>query len=506
MGVRRYLCKNDLFYLLRYELSTKYAKSLATGQTLLDHDFIFDRCREVQASPDGNLDLWARYHFKTTIITFGLTIQIILNNPNRTIVILSQNNKEATDKLLQIKRELETNHDFIELFDDIFEHDVRKYERWSEEKGLIVKRRSNPKECTLESYGLVDGQPTGKHFTDRVYDDIVVPDSVRSDISNRNTTEAWEMSLNLGMHGGVSRYAGTRYHFNDTYSVIMDRGAAAVRRYPCYRPDKNGDPTGEPYLYPREYLEGERRSMGPYTFACQMLLDPVAESQQGFSPKWARYYTRTPREERNGRITYLIVDPASEEKKTADYTAMVVLGLGADRKIRLLDGVLDRINLTKRWNKLYQLHNYWRPRFVVYEKLGKDPEVEYMREQMMRNGYVFDIIEVGGKSKKQTRINRLIAPFENGDIILPRTLHYFSEFDMRTVDVVQQLVNVEMRGYPLSDNDHLLDAMSRLYDPDVPLMFPQGDFDPMTGELRRKKDPYGPLAEDYYHGATWQSI
>lgn len=506
MGVRRYLCKNDLYYLLRYELSTKYAKSLATKLPLLDHDFLFDRCREVQSAPDGHLDLWARYHFKTTIITFGLSLQIILNNPDRTLVILSQNNKEATDKLLQIKRELETNHEFVELFNDIFSHNPAKdCERWSEEKGLIVKRRGNPKECTFESYGLVDGQPTGKHFTDRVYDDIVVPDSVRSDISIKNTTEAWEVSLNLGMHGGVARYAGTRYHFNDTYSVIIERGSAVVRRYPCYRQDAQSGEYGEPQLYPREYLEGERRGMGPYTFACQMLLDPVAESQQGFSPRWARYYTRTPREERNGRVTYLIVDPAGEEKRSADYTAMVVLGLGADRKIRVLDAVLDRINLTKRWTKLYQLHTYWRPRFTIYERLGKDPEVEYMKEQMMRNGYVFDIIAVGGKTKKTTRINRLIAPFENGDILLPRTLHYFSDFDLRTIDVVQQLVNTEMRGYPLSDNDHLLDAISRLYDSDVPLMFPQGDFDPMTGEIRKHKDPYGPEA-DYHHGATWQSI
>jgi hypothetical protein len=46
-----------------------------------DRDWLFDRCREVQLSPDRHLDLWARNHYKPTIIRFALTIQGLLNDP-----------------------------------------------------------------------------------------------------------------------------------------------------------------------------------------------------------------------------------------------------------------------------------------------------------------------------------------------------------------------------------------------------------------------------------------
>src|ERR1700759_2393185 len=75
----RWLCRNDLYFLLRYALKRRDC----------DNDWVFARCREVKAAPDGHLDLWAREHYKSTIITFGLSIQDVLKDPDVTIGIFS---------------------------------------------------------------------------------------------------------------------------------------------------------------------------------------------------------------------------------------------------------------------------------------------------------------------------------------------------------------------------------------------------------------------------------
>jgi hypothetical protein len=51
------LGRRDLFFLL----------TRIMGRKDMDHDWHFARCQEVQQSPDGRLDLWAREHYKSTI-------------------------------------------------------------------------------------------------------------------------------------------------------------------------------------------------------------------------------------------------------------------------------------------------------------------------------------------------------------------------------------------------------------------------------------------------------
>ena len=77
--IMRHLCKDDLFYLLTRGLS----------RIDINRDWLFERCEEVQNCPDGYIDLWAREHYKSTIITYGKTIQDILNNPEITVGIFS---------------------------------------------------------------------------------------------------------------------------------------------------------------------------------------------------------------------------------------------------------------------------------------------------------------------------------------------------------------------------------------------------------------------------------
>jgi hypothetical protein len=143
------------------------------------NQWVFERCLEVQAEPDGYLDLWAREHWKSSIITFAKTIQDILRNPEQTFGIFSHTRPIAKAFLRQIKQEFERNERLKRWFPDILYTDPHKDSpKWSEDEGIVVKRKGNPKEATVEAWGVVDGQPTSKHFGVMIFDDVVVQDDL----------------------------------------------------------------------------------------------------------------------------------------------------------------------------------------------------------------------------------------------------------------------------------------------------------------------------------------
>jgi hypothetical protein len=163
VGLRR-LCREDLFFLL----------TMAMKRKDVDDPWLYMRCREVENDPNDRLDLWSREHYKSTIITFALSIQEILKDPEITIGIFSHTKPQAKKFLGQIKIELEDNQFLKDLFPEIlWQNPKRESPTWSLDTGLLVKRKSNPQNKTVEASGLVDGQPTGGHFKILVYDDVV---------------------------------------------------------------------------------------------------------------------------------------------------------------------------------------------------------------------------------------------------------------------------------------------------------------------------------------------
>ena len=442
----RVLCRNDLFYLLVYVLNRPDA----------DRDWLFDRCREVEKSPNGHLDLWAREHYKSTIITFAKTIQDILINPEITIGIFSHTRKIAKAFLIQIKSEFEKNEKLKWLFDDIlFSRPERESPKWSADEGIIVKRKSNPKEATVEAWGLVDGQPTSKHFQLMIFDDVVTLESVSTPEQIQKTTSAWEMSLNLGAEGGLKRYIGTRYHYFDTYNIMIDRDIVKVRKYAA---TDNGKFDGKPVFMSQSYLDEKRASMGPYTFGSQMLQDPIADKTQGFMLEWLRYYEEL---KHAGMNFFLICDSAGSKTKGSDYTVMEVWALGSDGNEYLVDGIRDRLNLTQRGKKFIELHRKWRPMRAGYEKYGLMSDIEYIKSLQEQENYRFDIYEFGGFVPKFNRIQMNVPRFENGRVWFPRRL-LFIDCEGKTRDFVAEYIHDEYVNFPLSQHDDMLDIHARL--------------------------------------------
>lgn len=474
---QRELCQTDLFFLIVFALKRKD----------VDVEWIYQRIREVEADPDGRLDLWAREHYKSTVITYALTIQEILKNPNATIGIFSHTRPIAKSFLSQIKREFETNIYLKDLFPEIlYTNPQKESPKWSLDDGIIVKRSSNPKEATVEAWGLVDGQPISKHFSLMVYDDVVTRESVSTPEMIAKTTEAWAMSLNLAGKDNKKRYIGTRYHANDTYATMMQREAAVPRLHPA---TKDGTATGEPVLLSRESLETKLREMGSYVFSSQMLMNPMADKAMGFKTEWLDYWDVL--RSTNHWNIYITVDPAGEKKRGSDYTVILVIGLAPDGNYYLLDGIRDRLNLTERTKHLFDFVRKWNPRAVGYEKYGMQSDIEHIRYVQQAEGYRFHIVPLGGTMGKNDRIRRLVPLFENHRIYLPRKL-LFVTVDGKTADLTSMLINEEYESFPVGTHDDMLDAFARITEEDLGAVHPKRleEF-PLNVPLKEKA--YDPL-------------
>lgn len=460
-AAERMLCQQDLFYLLGFALGRV---------DIRDNDWLYDRCREVQLSPDGMLDLWSREHAKSSIITFGLTIQNILNDPEITCCIFSHTKPIARAFLRQIKYEFERNERLKTLFPDILYQEPKTEalamgNAWSEDKGITVKRKSNPRESTVEAHGLVDGQPTSRHYKLLVYDDVVTLESVGTPEMIKKTTEALAVSYNLGAEGGARRFIGTRYHYGDTYAEIVKRGTATPRLHPA---TDDGTLTGTPVLWSKEAFEAKVRDMGSAVAACQLLQNPLAAGSFGFDLRWLRHW---PAKNWAGMNLYLLCDPAHSKKKGSDYTVFMIIGLGEDQNYYLIDLVRDRLNLGERVSTLFYLHRRYRPIKVGYERYGLQSDVEHMHGEQKRSNYRFDIIELDGLISKKERIGGLVPLFETGRVYLPQYKMYINA-ENKTVDLVQDFITDEYSNWPVSAYDDMLDCMARIRDPKLCAAFP----------------------------------
>lgn len=473
--IRRWLCRNDLFYLLVVEL----------GRRDMNRDWLFDRCREVQAFPNGRLDLWAREHYKSTVITFGLSIMDILashgDEPEPryggrevTIGIFSFNRPIAKSFLIQIKNELETNERLKSLFPDILWDKTSQAPKWSEDGGIVVRRKTNPKEATVEAWGLTDGQPTSRHFFVRVYDDVVTDTSVYTPDQIAKTTRAWELSDNLGTEGGWERYIGTRYHAFDTYKTMLDRQVVVPRIYACTKDGTERFEADNCVLMKPETLAKKRATQGPYTFGAQMLQNPTADKAQGFKEDWLRYWTVAGWKTMN---RYILVDPASGRRRQEkgadnDYVVFMVLGLGMDRKYRVLDIIRDRLQLGDRARKLFELHRKWRPIKVGYEEYGMQADIEHIKLEQDRLNYSFDIVPLGGSMPKTDRIKRLVPVFEQGNMLLPDSCTH-QGWDGSVYDGTQVFLDQEYRAFPVCKHDDMLDCLARILEPELMVEWPE---------------------------------
>jgi len=183
-------------------------------------------------------------------------------------------------------------------------------------------------------------------------------------------------------------------------------------------------------------------------------------SKFGFDEKWIRYWDHY---NYKGMNKYILVDPANEKKRNSDYTAMFVVGMSDDDNYYVIDLVRERMNLTERTTKLFELHRKYRPVATAYEQYGIQADIQHIQYVQAQQNYRFSITAVGGNTKKEDRIRTLVPLFENERIYLPHGIQVRTGTGMMR-DVIKEFIE-ECLSFPVGTHDDMLDCLARINDP-----------------------------------------
>ena len=151
---------------------------------------------------------------------------------------------------------------------------------------------------------------------------------------------------------------------------------------------------------------------------------------------------------------------------------MSVIALGADNNYYRITAVRDRMNLTERANKLFELVRKYQPIAVGYESYGLQADVEHMEYVMEKENYRFKIVELGGSMPKEDRIQRLVPIYEQGRFWSPHKILYI-DYEKTVRDYIHQFKTDEYETFPVSAHDDMLDCESRILDPKLNAVFPE---------------------------------
>lgn len=457
----REYARSDLFFLTFFVLKIPIA----------NHPFWIQACKDIEDGPKTRtLDLWAREHGKSSIITTGETIQKILRNPEERCCIFSFSQKAALSFFRGIKTVFEQSDFLKTIFPDILYQDPQKEAwKWSEDTGLVVKRKGFYREMTLEAWSLIEAMPTGKHFTHRVYDDVETPDYVYSPEIVDKLKYSFALSHNLGSEGDSHRVIGTTYShvglLQELRKLLRSNGELAYHTR-VKAATEDGTPNGKAVFLSEEKLEELRGNK--LTFFSQQLLDPTPRGEEALNPDFVQLVSKE--EIPKNLYKFMMIDPAGvrkEKGRQGDSWAIIVFGVEPYRddlggsKLYILDMVIQPMTETEAFQTVVEMYTRnGRLLRVGVEKVGAMTfEIHISQALRARGFYVSEesgtlkTMSPAGRPKQQRIVSNLRWPLDNGRIYMNENI---------AIGFRERLL-LEMKQFPFYKDDGI-DALAYAFE------------------------------------------
>lgn len=404
-----------------------------------------------QFSPDKNqlLLLMPRGTFKSSVITIGFTLQLLLIDPDIRILIDSETFSKAKAFFAEIKGHLEGNVKYREVYHYI--HGVmpdsrKKAELWSDSQLNVAARKRSRKEPTI-SCGGVDVTKNGMHY------DLIIMDDLHSELNTANRDQIdkviqhYKLAYSLLDPGKPLIVIGTRWDYNDVYQHILNNEKDNFNIMVRKAHNRDGS-LFFPERLTEAFLLKTRKTMGSYLYSCQYENEPVDDETATFRRS---LLVKRPWElVKNRPINwYLMVDP-SYGGPYSDYAALVIAGMDYQRDLYVRHVLRQKMNYSSIIDNMFELYNRFSPQKILLETVATQKSIEHEldNEQKRRNTWL-PVTFIRSRSKSKEDRIRALAPFyEFG--------HIFHIEECAQLDELEY----ELIHFPRGEHDDILDALA----------------------------------------------
>lgn len=392
----------------------------------------------------NKLIMLPRAHLKSHMVATWAAWMIV-RHPEITILYVSATAELAMTQLYAIKNILDSGT-FQRYWPEYLNPDAGKREKWSATK-IIIDHEKRDKEgirdATIATAGLTTNT-TGWHADVICADDLVVPENAYTEEGRESVSKKSSQFTSIRNAGGFTMACGTRYHPNDQYytwkNQLADdfdlnnefKGQVHLWDIKEYVVEKDGI-----FIWPRTVRDDGKafgfdqrvlaRIKGEYTdrtqFYAQYYNDPNDPESNRLSKDVFQYLN--PRmltkvgdswfykEERLN--IYAAVDFAFSLESRADYTAIVVVGMDADKNVYVLD--IDRFKTKKvieYFEHIASLHSKWKFRKLQAEvTVAQSAIVDSIKDYVKERGLRLSIVEYRPSRHEGRKEERIAAVLEH---------------------------------------------------------------------------------------------
>lgn len=402
-----------------------------------------------EESLSHQLLLLPRDHQKSALVAYRVAWEIT-KRPWIRVLYISSTQNLATKQLKFIK-DILTSDIYRFYWPEMVNKEETKREKWTESEISVdhpFRKRENVRDPTVFTAGLTTNI-VGLHCDIAVMDDVVTGENAYTEEGRERVKTQASFLASIAGTDSLVWVVGTRYHpkdlYNDmlemVYEIFNDEGDQIDSKslYELFerQVEDRGDGTGQ-FLWPRQQrsdgkwfgfdqkILAQKRAqyLDRTQFRAQYYNNPNDISSATISPEFFQYYEPEFLTREGGKFlfkgqrlnVFAAVDFAFSLKTTADYTAIVVVGVDSQFNYYVLD--IDRFRTNKisdYFARILRLHQKWGFRkiraevTVAQEVIVKDLKDSYIRP----NGLALAVEEYRpsrAEGSKEERVEATLQP------------------------------------------------------------------------------------------------